>query len=277
MAIYDCHTDRYTILYVHYPQSDASAAPDLSHIFSEADSPEINLADPIRDIDSIEESILDILSLNSLTNMNKLEKLYESIRTLEELSIPLNPETLKAVDELEEKIIKDEILPTLSEQVTPLLKPIQRDLVLVVEYHPGEDISVALTRKVKVAEMLGAKTIEKEDDDLPEFLYSLDINATLLNIGVFNVHKKAVDRFKTIFPALTNPGGKAEIAIRMNSKTYNAAYIDNVNYSAGRRKTDTLQFHLQKPLKQEIPNLCKGCSIIDVYVLKDKTIVLEAK
>jgi hypothetical protein len=212
--------------------------------------------------------------------MNKLEKLYESIRTLEELSIPLNPETLKAVDELEEKIIKDEILPTLSEQVTPLLKPIQRDLVLVLEYHPGEEIAVALSRKVKVAEMLGAKTIEKEEDQQeqqPEYLYSLDINATLLNIGVFNVHKKAVDRFKTIFPALTNPGGKAEIAIRMNSKIYNAAYIDNVNYSAGRRKTDTLQFHLQKPLKQEIPNLCKGCSIIDVYVLKDKTIVLEAK
>jgi hypothetical protein len=40
--------------------------------------------------------------------MNKLEKLYESIRTLEELSIPLNPETLKAVDELQEDIIKKE-------------------------------------------------------------------------------------------------------------------------------------------------------------------------
>ena len=40
-----------------------------------------------------------------------------------------------------------------------MLEPIQRDLVLVVEYHPGEDISVALSRKVKVAEMLEAKTI----------------------------------------------------------------------------------------------------------------------
>ena len=91
--------------------------------------------------------------------MTKLEKLYDFIRTSEELNIPLNPETLKAVDELEEKIIKDEILPALSEQVAPLLKPIQRDLVLVVEYHPGEEISVALSRKVKVAEMLGAKTM----------------------------------------------------------------------------------------------------------------------
>ena len=91
--------------------------------------------------------------------MTKLEKLYDFIRTSEDLNIPLDPKALKAVDELEEKIIKDEILPALSEQVAPLLEPIQRDLVLVVEYHPGEDISVALSRKVKVAEMLEAKTI----------------------------------------------------------------------------------------------------------------------
>ena len=95
--------------------------------------------------------------------MTKLEKLYDFIRTSEDLNIPLDPKALKAVDELEEKIIKDEILPALSEQVAPLLTPIQRDLVLLVEYHPGEDISVALSRKVKVAEMLEAKTISLDD------------------------------------------------------------------------------------------------------------------
>lgn len=208
--------------------------------------------------------------------MNKLEKLYESIRTLEELSIPLNPETLKAVDELEEKIIKDEILPALSEQVAPLLKPIQRDLVLVMEYHPGEEISVALSRKVKVAEMLGAKTIEKEDDQQPEYLYSLDIKPTFLNKGVFTIPKIAVDRFKTIFPTLTNPGGKMQVTILFNGTTY-TALIDNVKFSDGRRKTDTLQFYLRKPLKQVIKTTCANLSTINIYLMKDKTIRLEAK
>ena len=97
-----------------------------------------------------------------ICDMTKLEKLYGSIRTLQELGLPLNEETLLAVDELEETLIKKEILPALSENVEPLLKPIQRDLVLVLEYHPGEDISVALSRKVKVAEALGAKPIEKD-------------------------------------------------------------------------------------------------------------------
>lgn len=133
--------------------------------------------------------------------MTKLEKLYESIRTLEELSIPLNPETLKAVDELEEKIIKDEILPTLSEQVTPLLKPIQRDLVLVLEYHPGEEISVALSRKVKVAEMLGAKTMSAEvtpsgaDDWTPITRSPKTGLCVFLKDGTFIQERKACDTF----------------------------------------------------------------------------------
>ena len=92
--------------------------------------------------------------------MTKLEKLYGSIRTLQELGLPLNNETLQAVDELEETLIKKEILPALSENVEPLLKPIQRDLVLVLEYHPGTDISVALSRKAKVVETIGAKPLE---------------------------------------------------------------------------------------------------------------------
>ena len=43
--------------------------------------------------------------------------------------------------------------------IAPRLEPIKRDLVLVVEYHPGEPISVALSRKTKISEIMGAKTL----------------------------------------------------------------------------------------------------------------------
>lgn len=46
--------------------------------------------------------------------MTKLEILYKSIKGLQDLGLPLNDETLKAADELEEQLIKTEILPTLS-------------------------------------------------------------------------------------------------------------------------------------------------------------------
>lgn len=92
--------------------------------------------------------------------MTKLEKLYSIIENSREVGVELPQGVLQQVEELEERIIKEEILPSLSRNVEPLLAPIQRDLVLVVEYHPGEEISVALSRKVKVAEVLGAKPIE---------------------------------------------------------------------------------------------------------------------
>ena len=61
--------------------------------------------------------------------------------------------------ELEEGIIKEEILPALGYDIAPRLEHIKRDLVLVVEYHPGEPISVALSRKTKISEIMGAKTL----------------------------------------------------------------------------------------------------------------------
>jgi len=91
--------------------------------------------------------------------MNKLETLYKSIKGLQELGLPLNEETLKAADDLEEQLIKSEILPTISKDIEPRLSQIQRELVLVVEYKPGEPISVALSRKTKISEIIDAKTL----------------------------------------------------------------------------------------------------------------------
>ena len=91
--------------------------------------------------------------------MTKLEKLYTSIKNLEELGLELTPKILLECDKLEEQIIKDEILPALGQDIEPRLRQIQRPLVLVVEYIPEEPISVKLSRKMNIAEALGAKQI----------------------------------------------------------------------------------------------------------------------
>lgn len=51
------------------------------------------------------------------------------------------------------------ILPTISKDIEPRLSQIQRELVLVVEYKPGEPVSVALSRKTNITKMLNAKTL----------------------------------------------------------------------------------------------------------------------
>lgn len=91
--------------------------------------------------------------------MTKLEKLYTAIKNLEDIGYPISPEMLLEADKLEELIIKDEILPALGQDIEPRLRQIQRPLVLVVEYVPGEPISVRLSRKMDIAEALGAKQI----------------------------------------------------------------------------------------------------------------------
>ncbi len=94
--------------------------------------------------------------------MTKLETLYASIKGLQDLGLPLNKETLKAADELEEQLIKTEILPAMSKDIEPMLSQIQRELVLVVEYKPGTPISVALSRKTNITELLDAKILEQD-------------------------------------------------------------------------------------------------------------------
>lgn len=94
--------------------------------------------------------------------MTKLETLYASIKGLQDLGLPLNKETLKAADELEEQLIKTEILPAMSKDIEPMLSQIQRELVLVVEYKPGTPISVALSRKTNISQLIEAKKLEAD-------------------------------------------------------------------------------------------------------------------
>jgi hypothetical protein len=92
--------------------------------------------------------------------MTKLETLYNSIKGLKELGLPLNEETLKAVDELEEELIKNEIIPRLSESIEPIITKIQRPIVLVVDYIPDERLSVRLTRKRVITDEQETKQYE---------------------------------------------------------------------------------------------------------------------
>jgi len=91
--------------------------------------------------------------------MTKLEKLYSIIENSKEVGVELNKDVLPLVDELEESIIRDEILPSLINDVEPCLKPIQRDLALIVEYHPGDPIRIAISRKTKISTIDDAKTL----------------------------------------------------------------------------------------------------------------------
>lgn len=77
---------------------------------------------------------------------------------LRDLGLSINEDLIQEANELEEEIIKKEILPVLSKTIEPALQPVKRELVLVVDYMPGQPLSVHLSRKRNfAAELSDAK------------------------------------------------------------------------------------------------------------------------
>lgn len=90
--------------------------------------------------------------------MSRLSDLYKAMETLRKEGLPVNEDLEKKANELEEEIIKKEILPVLSKTIEPALQPVKRELVLVVDYVPGQPLSVHLSRKRNfAAELTDAK------------------------------------------------------------------------------------------------------------------------
>lgn len=90
--------------------------------------------------------------------MSRLSDLYKAMETLRKEGLPVDENLEKKANELEEDIIKNEILPVLSKTIEPALQPVKRELVLVVDYVPGQPLSVHLSRKRNfTAELTDAK------------------------------------------------------------------------------------------------------------------------
>lgn len=96
--------------------------------------------------------------------MSRLDDLYKAMETLRKEGLPVDENLEKKANEIEEEIIKKEILPILTKSIEPALQPVQRELVLVVDYIPGQPISVHLSRKRNfTADMPDAREIKLDD------------------------------------------------------------------------------------------------------------------
>ena len=86
--------------------------------------------------------------------MSRLGDLYKAMETLRKEGLSLNEDLERQVSELEEDIIKKEILPVVTETID----------VLVVDYHPGMPISVSLSRKTNITQLIDAKRLEVDPE-----------------------------------------------------------------------------------------------------------------
>lgn len=111
--------------------------------------------------------------MNTKEALEALQDLYDIIEKSKRRKLTLSEELIQEINDLEENIIRDEILPIIGQDIEPTLSQIKRDLVLVVEYHPGEPISVALSRKMKINQITDAKTITPVQEKVGEPVASI--------------------------------------------------------------------------------------------------------
>lgn len=90
--------------------------------------------------------------------MNELEDLYAYLEHSRNMGFSPGDEALRQTEEKEDEIIKERVLPAIAQEIAPKLSRIKRDLTLVVEYHPGEPLRVAVSRETKIDDLRSAKT-----------------------------------------------------------------------------------------------------------------------
>ena len=106
--------------------------------------------------------------MNTTEAAEALQDLYDIIEKSKKRKLVLPKDVIRQINEIEEGIIRNEILSAMSKDIEPRLSAIKRDLVLVVEYHPGQPISVALSRKMKINQITDAKTITPVQEKVGE-------------------------------------------------------------------------------------------------------------
>jgi hypothetical protein len=98
-----------------------------------------------------------IFALLNICVMSNLEELYRAIETLRKNNIKIDDDLSRRLDEAEEKIIRDEIIPIIGNDIEPTLRQIKRKLVLVVDYDPEKPLNVRMTRKRVVTDIADTK------------------------------------------------------------------------------------------------------------------------
>lgn len=102
-----------------------------------------------------------------MTDERNLETLYRFIEDSKKLGFALSEDVLRQASEMEEQLIREEVLPVLRDNIDPVLRQIKRELMLLVEYSPEKPIRVRVSRDGNL-DSLG-EAILLTPDPIPEY------------------------------------------------------------------------------------------------------------
>lgn len=116
-------------------------------------------------IESIEETTENLDNVSTVSEHDPsdeeitLKELYALMRQMRKAKLSTD-EVEKKASALEERLIQDRVLPILSQNIAATLSEIERSLVIVVDYTPGQEVRVSLTRRRDISTIIEAKEIK---------------------------------------------------------------------------------------------------------------------
>lgn len=79
-----------------------------------------------------------------MKTLDDLNKLYD---TLNKFGLVLNEDQIQSLNEQEIDLIKREIVPTLTNELSPKLNAFHRDITLILEHHPEKETRILLSHQ----------------------------------------------------------------------------------------------------------------------------------
>jgi hypothetical protein len=76
--------------------------------------------------------------------MTNLEKLYQSLRSLEEPGISVSEKMQQEVECCEKELIIVDIIPRIASSIHPIIKQVQCPVSIMIHYDPGESLNIEL-------------------------------------------------------------------------------------------------------------------------------------
>ena len=93
--------------------------------------------------------------------MEKLNKAYEAVAVLKELGLPVSTEQVKAIALMEKQYLREEVIPQVTKEMSPLVEQMHNRFKLEVTYSKDDGLDIQIIENKLVQENLFSSSTEQ--------------------------------------------------------------------------------------------------------------------
>lgn len=87
--------------------------------------------------------------------MEKLDRMYEAIEMLEALGMPVSGEQLRAVTDMEQEYLNEEVIPLIKQELEPLVAKMRNKFCIEMKYNKETGLNVHIVEEKPIENLFG--------------------------------------------------------------------------------------------------------------------------